>query len=159
MIVDYRDRSLPADIDADLCIVGAGPAGISIARSFIGSQIQVCLVESGGLDPDSDTQDLYQADSTGTLPFNARNSRLRAFGGGSEVWGGGCIPLAGMDFATRDWVPHSGWPLSYTQLRPYYQQACDLFHVGDHGFAEGSFAGPVPYPCHTPRRSSTKACW
>ncbi|MFT4255977.1 MAG: GMC oxidoreductase [Pseudoxanthomonas sp.] len=146
MIVDYRESSSPADIEADLCIVGAGPAGISIARSFIGSRVQVCLVESGGLEPDHDTQDLYQADSTGTLPFNARNSRLRAFGGGSEAWGGGCIPLACLDFAVRDWVPHSGWPLSYAQLRPYYQQACELLRIGNHGFAEGSFAGPLPYP-------------
>ena len=50
MLIDYRDASTPADVEgADLCIIGAGAAGISIAHSFIGTAMRVCLVERGGL--------------------------------------------------------------------------------------------------------------
>jgi choline dehydrogenase-like flavoprotein len=143
VIVDFRDPSSPTDIEADLCIVGGGPAGISIARSFIGSAVDVCLLESGGLDAEPPVQDLYRAVSAGPQELDARNSRLRAFGGGSEVWGGGCIPLTEIDFAPRDWVPDSGWPLTYERLRPYYAQARALFRLDRHDFAEGSFLGAV----------------
>lgn len=35
-------------MECDLCVVGAGAAGITIAREFAGSGVQVCLVESVG---------------------------------------------------------------------------------------------------------------
>jgi len=140
MIFDYRKDLLPPRIDADLCIVGAGPAGITMARTFIGKPINVCLIESGGLDSDHSVQDLCQASSVGPQAFDARSSRLRAFGGGSEVWGGGCIPLDDIDFTARDWVPDSGWPLSYAELQPFYARARALFRIG-HDFTAGSFLG------------------
>ncbi|WP_244755866.1 GMC oxidoreductase [Pseudoxanthomonas helianthi] len=146
VIVDFRDRSSTTDIEVDLCIIGAGPAGITIARGFLGGATSVCLVESGGIDAENRVQELNSAASIGPLRFDARNSRLRAFGGSSEVWGGGCIPLSNIDFETRDWVPHSGWPLSYEQLLPYYERAKTLFHVQEYGFVEGSFLGDVPRP-------------
>ena len=102
VIVDFRDRSSTTDIEADLCIIGAGPAGITIARGFLGSATRVCLVESGGIDAENRVQELNSAASIGPLRFDARNSRLRAFGGSSEVWGGGCIPLSNIDFETRE---------------------------------------------------------
>ena len=48
MIIDYRNETVPTDVKADLCIIGAGAAGLAIARTFLGTPISVCVIESGG---------------------------------------------------------------------------------------------------------------
>lgn len=139
MLIDYRHASAPDDFDAHLCIVGAGPAGITIARQFIGTAIRVCLLEGGGLSGDADNQSLYAGDSIGVPELDPGASRLRAFGGSTNVWGGGCIPLGRLDLAPRDWVPNSGWPISYAELEPYYARARDMFAIDEHEFEAGGF--------------------
>jgi choline dehydrogenase-like flavoprotein len=143
MIIDYRDESAPTDIDVDLCIVGAGAAGIAIARSFIGTSVTVCVVEGGGLSGEEKSQALYEGSSIGCPPFDPGTSRMRVFGGSCTLWGGGCIPLGKHDLSQRDWVPHSGWPLSYDDLEPYYDRARSYCQIDSHAFAEGSFLGPL----------------
>ena len=116
MVIDYLDRSSAVDFDVDVCIVGAGPAGISIARTFIGTSARVCVVESGGLRNEESIQKLYEGTSIGFPPLDPATCRMRAFGGSANVWGGGCIPLDTLEMEPRDWVPHSGWPVSYREL-------------------------------------------
>ena len=91
MFVDAR--SLPAEeqLDADLCIVGAGAAGIVLAATLAGVGRRIILVESGDLAPDPATQDLYRGLSVG-LPYAIVASRLRYFGGTTNHWGGWCRP-------------------------------------------------------------------
>ena len=50
---------------ADLCIVGAGAAGITLAQALAGLRQRVILLESGGLSPDPDTQRLYAGEIAG----------------------------------------------------------------------------------------------
>lgn len=129
MITDFRTLSDGAQIDTDLCIIGAGPAGITIAREFDGTAVRVCLIESGGFEPDDDTQALYQGKIVGLPYFDLDATRIRCFGGSSYHWTGWCAPLNDMDFVKRDWVPHSGWPISKSSLDPHYVKAqtiCDL---------------------------------
>ena len=142
MIIDYLDRSGPDDFFADICIIGAGPAGISIARSFIGTSLNVCLVESGGLAGEDRNQELYEGTSVGSLELDPATSRMRAFGGSCNVWGGGCVPLSTLDLGPRDWVPHSGWPLSYDEIEPYYRRAQAVCGIDSHDFMEGTFLTP-----------------
>jgi choline dehydrogenase-like flavoprotein len=142
MIIDYLDRSGPDDFFADICIVGAGPAGISIARSFIGTSLSVCLVESGGLAGEDRNQELYAGSSIGCPELDPATSRMRAFGGSCNVWGGGCVPLSTLDLGPRDWVPHSGWPLSYDEIEPYYRRAQEVCGIESHDFTEGTFLTP-----------------
>ncbi|MET0256270.1 MAG: GMC oxidoreductase [Luteibacter sp.] len=145
MILDYLDPSAPADLQADLCVIGAGPAGIAIARSFIGSSVTVCVVEGGGLGGEDRSQSLYEGVSAGDTPFNAGTSRMRVFGGSCTLWGGGCIPLADSDMTARDWVPDSGWPLRYADLAPWYAKAREFCRIDDtHTFGQGAFDGPTP---------------
>lgn len=61
MMFDARTLSDDTTIETDLCIVGAGVAGISLARECIGHNFSVCLLEAGGLEPDRVTQSLYCA--------------------------------------------------------------------------------------------------
>jgi len=145
VIIDYLDKSAPADYQADLCVVGAGPAGIAIARAFIGTSTTVCLIEGGGLAGEDRSQSLYEGSSTGSTPFDAGTSRMRVFGGSCTLWGGGCIPLADSDLEPRDWVPDSGWPLRYADLAPWYAKAREYCQIGpEHAFGPGSFQGPTP---------------
>ncbi|MDB5469278.1 MAG: glucose-methanol-choline oxidoreductase [Caulobacter sp.] len=133
-------RTLPADsrIEADLIIIGGGMAGITIARQFAGGTVKVAILEGGGRDLNDAAQDLYDgAGATVHAPDNAdrplddypRNSRARVLGGSGMVWGGKCRPLDAADFAKRDWIPHSGWPMSRQDLQPFYDRACDLLEI------------------------------
>lgn len=47
MILDTRTEALPERIEADVCIVGAGPAGISMARRWLGTHVRAAWGESG----------------------------------------------------------------------------------------------------------------
>ena len=141
VIIDYMGGTAPADIEVDLCIVGAGVAGIAIAKSFIGSSISVCVIEAGGLAGEEKSQALYEGDSVGTISFDPGLSRMRVFGGSCNLWGGGCIPFSRQDMAPRDWVPHSGWPLTYDELQPYYAKARAFCQIEECDFTDGTFLG------------------
>jgi choline dehydrogenase-like flavoprotein len=145
VIVDYLDSSAKTDFDADLCVIGAGAAGIAIARHFIGTSVTVCLVEGGGATGEEQSQALYEGTSIGPVPFDAGTSRMRVFGGSCNLWGGGCIPLGEHDLAERQWVPHSGWPIAYDELTPYYERARAYCQIEAHPFADGTFLTEVAH--------------
>lgn len=141
MFIDCLDGSAIADLNTDVCIVGGGPAGLSIAVAFTHTNIDVCVLESGTWTGRHETQDLCAGDSVGDLELDPANARLRAFGGGMRLWGGGCAPLTHLDFETRDWVPESGWPFDYETLLPYYERARVLFGLESRELEGDSFAG------------------
>ncbi len=69
-------------------------------------------------------------------------NRVRAFGGGTVVWGGRCLPLDPVDFEKRSWIPHSGWPITYEQVALYYPRSLELCEAGDNVFdARKAFPG------------------
>jgi choline dehydrogenase-like flavoprotein len=129
MIVDLRE--LPGDsvFDADLVIVGAGAAGITLAMQFANSATKVLLLEGGGMDFEPGSQALYEAENVGLARHPTIRSRLRMFGGTTNHWGGRCAPLDPLDFKQRAWIPYSGWPIDRADLDPFYARAipvCDL---------------------------------
>jgi choline dehydrogenase-like flavoprotein len=131
MHIDARTLDDHGSLEADLCVIGAGPAGITIARELRNSRHTVLLLESGGLDLDPATQALYEAQSVGlpyTWPLNA--ARLRYFGGTSGHWSGWCAPLDSMDFEKRDWIAYSGWPMTFRDLEPWYRRAQEICQLG-----------------------------
>lgn len=140
MILDYLDPSAPDDYQCDICIVGAGPAGITIANAFARSRFRICMLESGGLESERATQALNDGDSVGPARFDPGLCRLRALGGSSRLWGGGCVPLARLDLASRDWVPSSGWPIDFDELAVWCGHARSIFGIAPrHGIGDGSF--------------------
>src|SRR3984885_9852335 len=92
MIVDARSVPPETVIETEVCIVGAGAAGITLAREFIDAPFRVALLESGGMDFDADTQQLYEGLSIGQAFPDVTTSRLRFFGGTTNHWGGWCLP-------------------------------------------------------------------
>ena len=130
MIIDAN--SVPRDtwLDADICIIGAGPAGISLAREFDARPFRVILLESGRLKRNRAGQALYKGENVGLHYDDLDQARSRYFGGSSNCWGGFCRPLDHHDFEKRDWVPNSGWPIKRTALLPYYERAHGLLQLG-----------------------------
>jgi choline dehydrogenase-like flavoprotein len=154
MFIDFLDAAAPTELDADICIVGAGAAGIAMARTFIGSSLRICLLESGGQGGELRNQALYEGDSIGPQPFDPVSSRMRVYGGSCNLWGGGCMPLSALDMSPRDWVPHSGWPLSPADLAPWYQHARAFCGIGDHPLDGDRFLAsparpPLPFDSGT----------
>lgn len=138
MLIDARDLEDGALVEADLAIIGGGPAGITIARAMAGAGRSVCLVESGGLEPEAETQALYQGENTG-IEYPLAGSRLRYLGGTSGHWGGFCRPLDPIDFEARDWIPNSGWPFGREALDPYYEAASEAVQVAPAKFEDPDY--------------------
>ena len=133
MIIDANEIETGISIECDLCIIGAGAAGITIARELDGTGLNVWLLESGGFDFEQDTQDLYKGTSTGHSYFPLDKTRLRYLGGTTNHWTGMCRPLDAIDFVSREWIPDSGWPFDREHLMPWYQRAqsvCELEKFG-----------------------------
>jgi choline dehydrogenase-like flavoprotein len=129
MLIDARTIPEGSQINVDLCIVGGGPAGISVALPFLNSSTTVAIIETGGLDFDEVAQIQAEATSSGHDYFPMKETRIRAFGGSTMSWGGISAPLDTIDFEKRSWVPHSGWPVSREDLDPYYDKAKAVSHV------------------------------
>lgn len=119
----------PKTIEADICIVGSGAAGLVLASQFLYSDVRVCVIESGAKEPASEPDPLYEFEST-NLPISPR-SRARAFGGTTTKWSGRWKPLEGIDFTKRDWIEYSGWPVTHEEMLPYYERARHLFDMPD----------------------------
>jgi choline dehydrogenase-like flavoprotein len=135
MFIDTRRVEDNSIVETTVCIIGGGVAGITIAMELDKQGIDVCLLESGGLNPDDDTRDLCRGEDVGEWRYNfADGSRSRYLGGSSNCWGGWCRPLDPWDFEKRDWVANSGWPFSLADLMPYYERTHALLKLGPNNF-------------------------
>lgn len=123
MFTDGRKVPAGTRLEADLCIIGGGAAGITLARQFAHSTLRVALLESGGFDLDLPTESLNQGVNTGLPYFSLETTRLRYFGGTTNHWAGLCRPFDDFDFERHDWIPHSGWPIGKNDLDPFYGRA------------------------------------
>jgi choline dehydrogenase-like flavoprotein len=149
MILDARNIPDGQVLETDVCIIGAGAAGITLAREFRNKRFRVILLESGGFEPDAETQALYKGDIVGHAYYPLDGSRNRFFGGTTATWGGMCLPFDPIDFKERDWVPHSGWPLDLGQLEPYYRRAHEPCQIGPFEYRESYWTprrGKEPLP-------------
>ncbi len=130
MLLDGRSLPEGAELACDICIVGAGPAGIAIARQLGASGLTTCLLESGGFHAEAKTQQLYRGRNVGRTYWRLDLPRVRYFGGSSNKWGGWCRPLDRIDFERRSWVTDSGWPISSEALAPFYDEAHRYCQLG-----------------------------
>jgi len=126
---DARNLDNESLIAGDLCIVGAGAAGISLALQFIGAGQRVLLLEGGGFDYEPAMQELYRGEIVGLPYFPLQAARLHYFGGTTGHWAGFCSTLDPVDFVVRDWVPYSGWPILRADLEPYYRLALPILQL------------------------------
>jgi choline dehydrogenase-like flavoprotein len=135
MFIDTRRVEEGTVVETTVCIIGGGVAGITLAMELDKQGVDVCLLESGGFNPDDDTRDLYRGEDVGEWRYNfADGSRSRFLGGSSNCWGGWCRPLDPWDFERRDWIANSGWPFGLSELAPYYERTHSLLKLGPNNF-------------------------
>lgn len=142
MLIDAR--SLPQDhvVSTDVCIVGSGPAGLTLARELAGGPLRVTVLESGSgeaeqTDAATRSQLTGTLDGTGYAPLDS--IRAQGVGGTTALWNFNGLglrqsvrlrPLEAEDFERRSWIAHSGWPFGLDELDPYYRRAEDAFGIG-----------------------------
>lgn len=127
MLVDARSLPAGENIEADICIVGAGPAGITVALELLGTGARICILESGGNEPGEVRSGLVGGESTGYPYVSLRHVNRRALGGTSHCWElWHACPLDRVDFDERPDVPGSGWPFDRGALVPFYRRAEQL---------------------------------
>ena len=145
MLADIRNLPDGTAVEFDLCVVGSGPVGLSLAREFSNSRLKVCVLESGGVELDAATQTLADGESEGHRFIKLSRMRRRQFGGLSNAWnvqvenyaqlGVRYAPFDPIDFEKRDWLPYSGWPISYDDLVPFYRRASEICGIGSFDYS------------------------
>lgn len=126
MHIDARTLDPNATLKADIAIVGAGIAGITLAIELMDSGLSVLLIECGNYErPDAMAEDVARWQEVGIRDVEPHLCNRRV-GGSGWLWGGHCRPLDPIDFEKRDWVPHSGWPIRYEDMLPHFDRALDI---------------------------------
>ena len=133
MLIDGRTVATERQITCDLAIIGAGPAGLTIARELENTKLKIIILETGGEKSKPANESGKQVAPDG-YTYDLDKSRGRGIGGSSGLWGlipgWQARPIDPEDFQKREWIPHSGWPITYDELIPYYEKAHQICKLG-----------------------------
>jgi len=145
MIIDSRIQAFQTDTVFDTCIIGAGPAGITLALELAksGKAAPVALLETGGFSKVTAAQARFAGEVSIGSDKHPSLHRVRhaGVGGSSELWSGWCRPLDPMDFQPRNEMADSGWPFDADELHEYYQQANHWCGLGPRSYEPQQWAG------------------
>ena len=139
MIRDARAVETGTCLDFDICIVGGGAAGITLALELESTGARIGLLEAGGLRYEPNSQSLLDGEVTGNPYPPLTDTRFAALGGSTKVWAGWCRPLDATDFEARPWVANSGWPFGADEMQPYYGRAQAICRLGDFEYDAGAW--------------------
>ena len=135
--------------DFEVCVVGSGPAGAVLAAELVSSGVKTLVIESGTGPGVQDARfaelDVY---STSGQSYALQQSRFRGVGGTSNLWTGACTRLDPSDLAPDNPYapPGAPWPLSYSELEPFYARAeAELRVRGDDRTSVAPWRS-APYP-------------
>jgi len=147
MITNIDSIPSQSKLTTDICIIGGGAAGISMALYLSGRGLNILLLESGFFKEDKKTQDLYNGEvADEKLHSPPDKYRLRRLGGSTAIWGGRCMPFDPIDFEKRDYLPGSGWPISYDDLAPYFEVANRFLEAGEYAYDADMVFDPIKQP-------------
>ncbi|WP_435332561.1 GMC family oxidoreductase [Haloarchaeobius sp. TZWWS8] len=164
---------------ADVCVVGAGPAGALVAAQLAEAGREVVVLEAGPRFDRSDRvermerhvrpshgpesvwdvggdRDAFTNEGEHHYPLNL--SRVKGVGGTTLHWQGMVYRLHEADFErqSRDGVA-TDWPIGYEDLQPYYAEAES--ELGVAGADDNPFAPareePYPMPAFPPSHSDS----
>ncbi|MFI0472072.1 FAD-dependent oxidoreductase [Halomonas sp. HMF6819] len=113
----------------DVCVIGAGAAGITVAMTLAQQGRRVLLCEGGEASFSERSQALYRGDTLGDTYLELSSIRLRYMGGSTNHWGGVCRPLDTHDFTAKQAAPETAWPISRADLEPYFEAAAALLDL------------------------------
>lgn len=146
MFTDISEIETRSQLHRQVIVIGSGIAGAEVATYLARHGREVILLESGREQFDPAIQALNDLVFLGK-PHRALNpnsyyhqylppalrgvSRVRQFGGTSNVWTGKWKYLQPSDFKPRAWVPNSGWPIDFEDLLADYRRAAKDYGFGD----------------------------
>jgi choline dehydrogenase-like flavoprotein len=140
VILDFDALPNYHALEVDVCIVGAGAAGITLALELSRDGHRVLMVESGGEHHERDVQLLGETECADELiQRSMQEGRARVFGGTTTLWAGQVMPLDASDFEHREWVPAAGWPFDRRMLEPYYRRAERILGLEPISYGEGAW--------------------
>ena len=143
MLTDAIDLADKASIEADICIVGAGLAGLALAERLEPTGKRIVVLESGGLGPSPQADELSAGPATGHPYFDLVEAAPRRLGGAAETWGAWCRPLDALDLEERSW-PGSGWPIPTTEMEQYFVEACEFLRLDECDFSGERWSAGLP---------------
>ena len=126
MIYDLLHETPQPGFNANVCVAGAGAAGITLAVEFARKGKKVLLLEGGGAVREDSSQALYDSEIVGLPHRGIHTGRIRVKGGTTVRWGGQILELDALDFTPRLGVPDSGWPFPKSELTSFYERALHL---------------------------------
>jgi len=135
VLINANDVPAGQALQTDVCIIGAGAAGITLANALTSARMSVLLLESGGFNADPDTLALNRGINVGVPYYPLDECRLRFFGGTTNHWGGWCLTPLESEFSPKDWIPHGSWPVTAAELVPYYERALPILDLGPNNFS------------------------
>jgi choline dehydrogenase-like flavoprotein len=144
MIINGNDAAPGTEHRADVIVIGAGAAGIPAAAELEKAGLTVLLVESGGMQASVAANDLSKGSVVNPQHGALDHFRVRAFGGTTSVWGGRVAPLDEIDFERRTYVSGSGWPISSSDLQPFYRLAHEYLHAGSYDYSASTAGLTAP---------------
>jgi choline dehydrogenase-like flavoprotein len=135
MIIDSRHHDINTDIEYDVCIIGAGAAGITVALELASDcELNLLMLEAGGLHFAHQAQSLYLGEVEGDRQTPLWRSRFSGLGGSTQIWAGWCRPLEAHDFEHRDYIANSGWPITRDELQSAYRRANEICGLGSYDY-------------------------
>lgn len=129
MIFDNVEAFRSAALQPRVGIVGAGPAGITIARKLAQARIPSVIFEAGADELSEQSQDFYRGKILGDRYFDLDATRLRFLGGSSNHWAGWCRVLEDYDFTPKEYVPYTGWPIRRADIEPFLAETYDILGI------------------------------
>lgn len=141
MILDSAELSTEP-LRADVCLVGGGFVGISMALELSAAGLDVLLVEAGGPDKTAKSQEFYKgAVVDPALHGPLEEFRWRKLGGTGGAWNGRTVPYDPIDFEKRAWISDSTWPIGYDEVARFYPLSMRYLEAGEANFSAQSVFG------------------
>ena len=141
---DLNDGAPKEPVVADLCVIGSGPAGLSVARGAAERGFSVALLEAGPRNAEVRSE-LYPIEFPRRVYAGATLGRAFGLGGTSVLWGGQLLPMRREEMAPQPGVPRSGWPIPLEELTPHYDTLLKWLDI-DRGPFEVGRSHPPGHP-------------
>ncbi len=125
MLIDANELDGKAPLAADVCVIGAGPAGLAIASVLARADIPTIVLEQAG---------------RSAIGGNALRWLIEL--GRKSKNGVRLAPLPPETFNPRPGLDLPGWPIAAADLAPYYRQAQQVFGLSPFGFSVGEWEEP-----------------
>ncbi len=107
-----------------VAIVGAGQAGIILARALVGPGKHITLIDSGNFYGESEliNKSAYDFQTNSRMPEG-----VHKVGGGANLWYGRVSQFPDYVFDNKFY----GWPMSAEEIRPYYLELYKILKLGE----------------------------